>query len=303
MAKAQYGGDFTPPHDPRKNKKKNEEKPPAQTSDGPGDPKGTDDTGNDGDLRREGRKVFSLPVPGEGEDMPGESGWAIVLETFKGTNAAAQAQLRLPEVSALLGRDDVSIRVREKGCAIVLGGYTSPKDERATRDLAMVRAKEVALPGGVPSRPYEMAFLAAPSSTDRGQMPEFDLSHQRKRLGNQPAFTVQIAVYDTPDKPADAKRAAEKAAKVLREAGEKAFYYHGPRRSMVTIGLFTGRDVDEKTGRPRTPEIARIRKDFPLNLLNGQYPIVMGGTGAAAGGSGNTAGKAVHQPSQIVKVP
>lgn len=306
VAIGQYGGDFSPPPDPRKRKKPQPpESEPAEENQAENTPT---------DQQREGRKVFSLPVPGEGPDMAGESGWAIVLETFKGRDAAAQAQQRLPHVSALLGRNDVSVRVRDSGAAIVLGGYESPQDERARRDLEMVRSKEMALPGGPPSRPYESAFLAAPAAADRGLLPEYDLTNQRRRLGNQPAYTVQIAVYDTPDRPQEAKRAAEKAAKVLRDAGEKAFYYHGPRRSMVTIGLFTGRDVDEKSGRPRNPEIARVRKEFPLNLLNGQYPILVGSTGAGGGGSGGAGsggagsggeggGKAVYQPSQLVKVP
>lgn len=284
VAMAQSGGDFSPPPDPRKNKKK-----PAASEPGDAQPNKSDDA-------EEGRKVFSTPG---GDDnaapaLPGETGWAIVLETFKGDTAVAQAQQRLPEVSTLLKRSDVTVRVREKGCAIVLGAYPSADSDAAQRDLKMVRAFQIASPSGFGMRPYESAFLAAPSVSDRGKLPEYDLITLRRKLGSQPAYTVQIGVYDTPDKPEEAKRAAEKAAKVLRDAGEKAFYYHGPRRSVVTIGVFSSRDVDENTGRPRSPEIARIRHDYPLNLLNGQYPIV---TGRSANG------QVVNQPSGVVKVP
>ncbi len=292
VAMAQTGGDFSPPPDPRKNKKK-----PAQPAAEPSisKPQSQPDA-------EEGRKVFSTPgtlgTPG-GDDnaspaLPGETGWAIVLETFRGETAVSQAQMRLPEITNLLKRTDLAVRVREKGCAIVLGAYTSPDSDAAQRDLKMVRAFEIASPSGFGVRPYESAFLAAPSNSDRGQLPEYDLLTLRRKLGSQPAYTVQVGVYETPDKPEEAKRAAEKAAKVLRDAGEKAFYYHGPRRSVVTIGVFSTRDVDENTGRPRNPEIARIRSDYPLNLLNGQYPIVTGR---------NTNGEAVHQPSGVVRVP
>jgi hypothetical protein len=289
IAQAQSGGDFSPPPDPRKNKKKPQPTPAADPAPAPTNPD---------DPAEEGRKVFSNPgTPGTSPDTPsrpGETGWAIVLETFKGANAVGQAQQRLPEVSTLLKRSDLTIRVRETGCALVLGSYPSADSDAAQRDLKAVRATEITAPGGFKARPYEKAFLAAPSVSDRGQLPEFDLQTLRRRLGTQTAYTVQIGVYETPDKPEEAKRAAEKAAKVLRDAGEKAFYYHGPRRSVVTIGVFTTRDIDQNTNRPRNPEIARIRKDYPLNLLNGQYPIVVGRTAA---------GTPAHQVSEVMKVP
>jgi hypothetical protein len=288
IAHAQSGGDFSPPPDPRKNKKKPQPTPAADPATAPAK---TDDPAE------EGRKVFS--TPGTADDpnsptRPGETGWAIVLETFKGANAVGQAQQRLPEISNLLKRSDLAIRTRETGCAIVLGSYPSADSDAAQRDLKTVRATEITAPGGFKARPYEKAFLAAPSVNDRGQLPEFDLQTLRRRLGTQTAYTVQIGVYETPDKPEEAKRAAEKAAKVLRDAGEKAFYYHGPRRSVVTIGVFTTRDIDQNTNRPRNPEIARIRKDYPLNLLNGQYPIVVGRTAA---------GTPAHQASEVMRVP
>jgi hypothetical protein len=286
VALAQTGGDFSPPPDPRKNKKKTAQ-PAVEPA--PAKPQSDPDA-------EEGRKVFSNPGGDDNASpaLPGESGWAIVLETFRGETAVAQAQQRLPEITSLLKRTDLAVRVREKGCAIVLGAYSSPDSDAAQRDLKMVRAFEIASPSGFGVRPYESAFLAAPSTSDRGQLPEYDLLTLRRKLGSQPAYTVQVGVYETPDKPEEAKRAAEKAAKVLRDGGEKAFYYHGPRRSVVTIGVFSTRDVDENTGRPRNPEIARIRSAFPLNLLNGQYPIVTGRT---------TNGEAVHQPSGVVRVP
>lgn len=294
IALAQSGGDFSPPPNPRKKKPvalPNQSSPPSRAA--PATPAIPD-------LEAEGRRVFSTPGgSSDSPPLPGETGWAIVLETFKGADAVAKAQQRLPEVSTLLRRSDVSIRTRDSGSAIVLGSYPSADASDAQRDLQSVRAFEIAQPGGgaaggLKAKPYEGAFLAAPTVNDRGLMPEYDLITLRRKLGTQSAYTVQIGVYDTPDKPEEAKRAAEKAAKVLRDAGEKAFYYHGPRRSVVTIGLFTARDVDEKTGRPRNPEIARVRKDYPLNLLNGQYPIVTGKT---------TSGQAVHQTSQLVSVP
>lgn len=278
-ALAQYGGDFSPPPNPKKDAKKKPEAPSA--------PANPDAAGSDPGLKEEGKRVFS--TPGAGTDapaLPGESGWALVLETYKGDQAVGMAQSRVGVVADMLKRDDVAVRVRDNGAAVVLGSYASPSDDKAQRDLKWVRAFQ----NEAGQRPYDGAFLAAPSAHDRGQLPEFDLGAARRALGsNRPLYTLQIAVYDTPEKPEEAKRAAEQAARVLRDSGEKAFYFHGPRRSMVTIGVFSDRDLDARTGRARSPEIARLKKAYPLNLLNGQYPIKTGKDG--------------QQPSELVKVP
>lgn len=301
-AAAQMGGDFSRPPDPRKDKKKEAGPDPATTDrqpTAPGAPaqggkplkKKAPSSSNPSDsptpdMRDEGQKLFGAPGDsGAGTPVAGESGWSIVLETFKGENAAHQAMERQRVVGEIFGRSDLAIRVRENGCALVLGSYASAKDERAQRDLKMVRDKEIS--AGL--RPWTGAFFAAPRVQDRGESPDMELTSARRLMGSATLFTLQVGVYETPDKPEEAKRAAEKAAKVLRDGGEKAFYYHGPRRSMVTIGLFGQRDFDEKSGRARNPEIARLRKEYPLNLLNGQYPILMGG------------GK--QQTSELVKVP
>lgn len=275
-ANAQYGGDFSRPPNPKKDQKKTPEPgAPAQTP------------GAEPNLKEEGKKVFSAPgASSDAPALPGETGWALVLETYKGEQAAGLAQSRVGVVADMLKRDDVAVRTRDNGAAVVLGSYASPSDDKAQRDLKWVRAFQ----DQAGQRPYEGAFLAAPTSHDKGQSPEFDLGSARRALGsNRPLYTLQIAVYETPDKPEEAKRAAEQAAKVLRDSGEKAFYYHGPRRSMVTIGIFSDRDLDANTGRARSPEIARLKKAYPLNLLNGQYPI--------------KTGKDTQQPSELVKVP
>lgn len=273
----QYGGDFSPPPDPRKQKAPSKPSKVDETPTSPTQVKPRKETG---------RELFQQPSGVDPADSAtGATGWSIMLETFKGKDAAQQAGVRQQDIAGLLRRSDVSVRTTDSGAAVVVGSYRSPADPSAKHDLKMIR--ELDIGGGV--RPYTNAFLVAPGGYDPGQSRELDLASARRRAGGGKFYTVQIAVYETPDKPEEAKRAAEKAAQVLREQGEKAFYYHGPRRSMVTIGLFPARDVDEKSGRARNPEIARIKQAFPLNLLNGQYPILIS--------------RDRQQPSELVKVP
>ncbi len=276
-------GDKPKPSGPSRDAEKPSQQPPNRSTPAPGS--------IDPALTKEGRELFGHPKDTATGDDPntaaGSAGWGIMLETFKGKDAAAQATQRLGQVSAQLKRDDIEVRATEAGAALILGSYAKPGDAAAQRDLKMIREFE-ASPG---FRPYSSAFMAPPAGHDRGAAPEMDLATVRRRLGADPGelFTLQIAVYETPDKPDEAKRTAEKAAKVLRDQGERAFYHHGPRRSMVTIGLFSERDVDRTTGRAMNPEITRLKQAYPLNLLNGQYPIKMGESG--------------QQPSQLVKVP
>ena len=281
---AQAGPETTPASNPKKKEKAADPaNQPASTPDADTPPPTTSQPAKK-TLKEQGRELFGGGGTEVAPDGTPTGGWVIMLETFTGSKAALVAAARVDEVKTLLGRTDIRVEARDKGSAVVMGSYTGPQDPKAKKDLEFLRSF---VSGGV--RPYDRAFMLPTNTHDAGQMPELDLGSVRAKYGKQNLYSLQIAVYETPDKPDDAKRAAEKAAKVLRDAGEKAFYYHSPARSMVTIGVFTSKDVDEATGRPKNPEIARLQGKYPLNLLDGQYPIKMPG------------GK--EQASALVRVP
>ncbi len=72
--------------------------------------------------------------------------------------------------------------------------------------------------------------------------------------------------------------------------GELAFYYHGPTKSMVTVGLFGDRDYDPATDR-RSDRLLQTQRRFPNNMLNGRTIIER-----RIGGNRT-------QPSSLVMVP
>ena len=82
-------------------------------------------------------------------------------------------------------------------------------------------------------------------------MPDFDLATVKARRGTKkPLYTLQIAVYGRPDNTdatkedlAQFRKSAEEAVVQLRREGEQAYYYHGPNRSMVTVGIFSEDDA------------------------------------------------------------
>lgn len=89
------------------------------------------------------------------------------------------------------------------------------------------------------------------------------------------AYTLQLGYYDN-EFGNDFRQAAEKAARTLRNDGHKAFYYHGPNVSLVTIGVFGAESVSTN---PRTggteygPEVQALQKQFPHHMANGREVI------------------------------
>lgn len=228
---------------------------------------------------------------GAGE-VSGAGGWSIVLESFQGQTSVQAANGRLAAAARDSGRNDVSVRVTPRGAAIVAGWWASPSDPGAQAALRAVRTANAR-----GEAPYSQAFLAPPpQGADPGQLPELNLDGARAVFGARAVYTLQIAVYEAANRDV-AKRAAEQAALRLRRDGDLAFYYHGPARSMVTIGVFGDRDL-EGPSRVPSPALAAAQQQYPLNLLNGQFPIIERPPGARPGGAEDR-----KQPSTLVRIP
>lgn len=246
------------------------------------------------DKKEEGRKVFSPDTRPRTKDAPKDAAsdsasrsWSIVVESHVGKSALADAQARIAPISDALGRKDVFIRTTERGAAIVVGLYESPDAPTVRDDLTTIRNTPVGQ-----SLPFASAFLAPPPEiADPGQLPELNLESATKTYGSRAQYTLQIAVYEAPKRD-EAKRAAEQAALQLRRDGELAFYYHGPNRSSVTLGVFSDSDFDAGL-RPKSPSLIALQQRYPLNMHNGQYPIVEKRPGE----------EDRKQPSMLVRIP
>jgi len=212
--------------------------------------------------------------------------WAILLGVYSGEDAMSRAEGAASRLrSGPAGLSSARAVPREKGGAVVLfGGYDSSGERSAQRDLE--RVKGLVVDG---ARPFRGAFLTPQGGRPEGSNPELDLNQARQRHGRGAEYTLQVAVYQSEQR-SDAMRAAEEAALELRREGDLAFYYHGPTRSMVTVGLFGERDFDPETGR-RSAELQRLQERFPNNLLNGRTIIERRMEGERT------------QPSTLVRVP
>ncbi len=220
-------------------------------------------------LREEGKSIFTGPGA-----TPSDSGsWCIVIEAFQGSSADADAAAGLAKLKAETTLSDAYLEKRGNNTLIAYGRYPDASSAQAKADLAKVRTTQVSI-DGTPQKPFASAFLAAPAEI-KGTLPEFDLNNAKKLSGDWALYTLQIGVYSREDnKPvtaeqlAEFRRTAEQAVIQLRREGEQAFYYHGPNRSMVTIGLFGAEDFDATT-KTEGPLLSQLRKRFPYNLQNG----------------------------------
>jgi len=230
--------------------------------------------------------------------------WSIIIAAIAETEPEI-AKWSLEQVQTVGGLPGAFLERRGKRLVVSYGQYSSPGSAEAQRDLAKVRGLEVE--GGFP---FGGAMLAPPPIESLGSFPEFDLAGVKDQPGGRRAmYTLQVGIYGrgdgkdvTPAQLAEFRAAAEKAVIELRRQGDEAFYYHGPARSTVTVGLFgdkdyvftrTTREGSVSTTAPRESfQLTELRKRHPYNLLNGK------GIRTKA-----RDGKATMQPSLVVPIP
>lgn len=213
-----------------------------------------------------------------------QSGWTIVLATFNGPDARDEAARALPAIQAGSGFGGLFVEHRKRGSFVASGRYGSESDPRAVADLRRFRSYER---NGV--QPFGKAFLAPPVGGAIGSRPEINLAQAKTIFGRDAQYTLQVAVYESSNR-SESMRAAEEAAYIYRQDGELAFYYHGPTRSMVTIGVFGHDDIDVDAG-VESADLMLVRSRHPLNLFNGMAIRE------------TTNRRTREQPSQLVQIP
>ncbi len=183
------------------------------------------------------------------------SRWAIELEKYEGPDCYRQAFARLQALQERARMPDLWVHGTGATAHVYRGQYDRPHDPRVERDLR--HSRSVRLDG---KQPFAAAALVPVGADPADPM---DL---RRYPG---AYSLQIAVYDQAFG-AGFRQAAQKAAQVLRDEGEEAYFYHGPHRSMVTLGLFTDADfVQQGPYRVYGPRILELQEKYPFNLSNG----------------------------------
>ena len=220
-------------------------------------------------LSRDGKELFGKG--GAGVSGAG-AGWTVVLAAFRGETAAQDAAAALEQIRSLSGFGDAFVEIRGQNHVVGWGRYDSVADQTA-KD-ALQRARSFADSNG--RRPFAAAILLAPDFSQVGSSggkPEWNLTRAREIFGREAKYTLQIGTYGGAQpgqavgaELAEARAAAEAAVAQLRAQGELAFYYHSPRMSTVTVGLFDDAALDN----PLHPDLVAMRRKYPNRLHNGK---------------------------------
>lgn len=217
---------------------------------------------------------------------PGD--WSILLNRFEGDDHARRAADLARRLREQMRISDAWVADRGDGSLVYLGLYPSGSDPIARHELE--QARRLVLDGVRPFQAVQLVQLdtpapGTPGGTDTPQSP-YDLQRFRGSM------TLQIGYYDS-DFGKDYQQAAERAAATLRAEGAEAYFFHGPNRSMVTVGLFSDADfVQSGAARAYGPKIKELQARYPYNLANGVTLRTRGMDGSIT-----------EQPSFIVRVP
>ncbi len=228
-------------------------------------------------LKEEARKVLGGKNDSDKTKKPGandeqSSQWSIAIMSLRDETRREAAPLALEQVRTKGRLPEAYIDERPGATVIAYGKYSGPDDAQAQEDLKRVRAIEVE---GI--TPYAFAFLCPPVARDKaGLTPEYNLPRAKLLFGDKAVQTLQVAVYGreelknpTEKDLAEVRTKAEEYCVQLRREGELAFYYHGPRRSMVTVGVFDTNDYDPQLPSYNSARLQEVRKRHPYNLYNG----------------------------------
>lgn len=220
-------------------------------------------------LKEQGKAVFAKDPTGGGS---GGGGWTIALVAFRGDTADESGRLGLHKVQTEGGLAGAFVEHRGDAVVICYGHFDGPDTPEAAQEIKRIQTIEI---GG--RRPYADAVLSPPmNATNLGAMPQFNLLQAKAALGEQALYTLQVAVYGRRDlvRPTEAdlaegRKAAEIAVVRLRQEGEQAYYYHGQRMSMVTVGTFGIEDFDPQTPSYKSTRLIEAQRRHPYNLYNG----------------------------------
>lgn len=251
------------------------------------------------EMQEEARKLFGKDrkdKPSDSEASAASRQWCIVLLTLRDDDRDKAAPLALDQIRGKGRVPEAYVDRRAAATLIACGKFDAPDSPEAERELQRIRSIEV---DGL--RPYAYAVLCPPEiKTPIGSMPEYNLLQAKVQFGEHALQTLQVAVYGRDDlknpTEKDLKECRDKAEEYcaqLRREGEVAYYYHGPRRSMVTIGVFDQSDYDAQVPGYNSARLADTKKRHPYNLYNG--------AAIREKRPGDKDGRL--QPSMLVKIP
>lgn len=197
------------------------------------------------------------------QDSAGEQGWAIQIIEIEGVDRHDRARELTNRLRTEAKLDNVWIEDAGNVAHLYHGRFNSAADPGIRTTLEKIQKTE--LDG---EKLFALAQLVPLIGDGRLIADPFDL---RQFVGY---YSLQIGFYDEAAGP-NFREIAEQAVRTLREEGHEAYYYHGPYRSIITIGVFSYEQAFVSAGTHDTyaPRIHKLQTTFPFNLGNGSTII------------------------------
>ncbi|MCC7203892.1 MAG: hypothetical protein IT441_02345 [Phycisphaeraceae bacterium] len=233
------------------------------------------------DLQRLADKPHKDENSPEAQFRLGDDGYAIVLKRYDGPRRQREAESLVRKLATELNVPDIWVR-EESGQAVVYRGrYADARGSTAQNDLRQTQMLVLD-----DKRPFSDASLVPLSVGSVVAYNPVDL----KQVRMAGYYTLQVAFFDENAGP-DYRQLAENYARELIQKGDKAFFYHGPKMSLVTVGLFDDSDIlqvqqDGPAGIPIIaqaygPRVKELQQKFPNNLGNGMTVVEKGPDGVS----------------------
>ncbi len=199
--------------------------------------------------------------------------WAVRLAHYRGRDSRRQARQLIQRLQREANVTDAWAVNSPHASTVYRGRFVDPSTSTARQTLAQTR--QIELDG---ERPFADARLTSPHLAGEGD--DGGDGGDPADLAHYPGYySLQVGFFDD-QHTSDRHRAAERWAGELRDEGHQAFYYHGPTRSMVTIGLFRYEQAFTAVDDPRgqgdksridaySGRVRALQQHFPYTLANG----------------------------------
>ena len=202
---------------------------------------------------------------GAGDDQTTDRrnrGYAVELGKYSGAEAFHGVHNLMQSARQEAGLGNLWYATLGNDTTVYMGRFEDEDSQEAKNALRQVRSARV---GG------EQLFSKAKIVKLEAQRGEALDPRDLRSLKGRGLFSLQIGYYDVSFGP-DFRRAAETAVDVLRDQDEKAFYYHGPHRSMVLVNAWTHAEAFTLVGQvDRYSDTVRIvQEKHPHNVPNGK---------------------------------
>lgn len=189
--------------------------------------------------------------------------FAVQLAQYTGPQSVSDAAKLVAKARVQTNLADLWYASDAGQATVYAGRFRDPDADPARRTLRL--ARDIEIDG---ETPFEDAKLVSLSGGGTENYDPRDL----RSLSGKGLYTLQVGYYDQ-QYGEDFRKAAEDKVDQLRDQGEDAYYYHGPRRSLILINAWTREEafLSQPGQMDRYSNAVRAaQKKYPHNIPNGE---------------------------------